>query len=633
MTRRRSIDSSVNHLLQRQYRNLDQEVQHVSEEIDNLIDHWSREFQADLSLDELAKSVALFRRFAVVYVDAIWVLTDFDHHSVAEALRKIQSEIFVLRRLVEQRWSPNLYLALRVADHWATSYLSELLKQGAEPRHPQPAPSPPPPTAEKVHPKITRRPVANQPISYKQGDIEGQGAHAVVADGNRDLAPRDELRNKCLTFLELSHHIKLSTLSYNRNPSIGLPLMHAHEPWHWLGIAHEIGHFIFRNCNLDEVPLDHAVRHKIFSDLTATYQENAVQRAPFLGDQGCLGIAQSIPLWCRWAEELFADCMGAVTLGSAYIESLIMWMAPKIKDAHTLLVNDEDHPIACLRPLFQLFVLLDRLELDGHDTKGALQDELADLAQHWIDFCEERFRAAGLLPKVSSVAADTAQYDLTTMAGIISRIAPWKQIRHHKGGLSIGLLLEQAPVVAHSCAQSLTWATPYTVEHHRRATQLAAKPRQFSDETVFDLLIVLWYRQKTTRVVEHRSLLKSIWQNLPQIPAPVDDPGGDAREGGDSAEGTDETFTTFRNSIDIAMRHRLLEPLLNRDPRWGERSTVTGKILGLQIIDDCRPGHTHPDAHDLSRWLLRLEFSGDEQAWKHSCDSDETEVAVKYDCR
>ena len=97
--------------------------------VDMPLDEVAGNLEEDLSLEQLLDTLLDFRRFAWIYYRVIQKLVGKrDSDRLAKALLKIQQEIFVLRRLTEQRWSPYLRYPLRLADLWATNYLNHLRK-------------------------------------------------------------------------------------------------------------------------------------------------------------------------------------------------------------------------------------------------------------------------------------------------------------------------------------------------------------------------------------------------------------------------------------------------------------------------------------------------------------------------
>ena len=90
--------------------------------------------QNERSLEELQATLVFFQNFAQTYYVTIKALTSAqDHERLSQAIRKIQQELFALRRLVEQRWSRNLWRLLRLADRWSNAYLASLILPDEDP--------------------------------------------------------------------------------------------------------------------------------------------------------------------------------------------------------------------------------------------------------------------------------------------------------------------------------------------------------------------------------------------------------------------------------------------------------------------------------------------------------------------
>lgn len=564
------LDLHVKH----QFAQLEKAISSVIGESDELrASVRKREDRADRSLEELSDTIRLFAVFAQVYDSAVTKLvTPQDHRRRSQALRKIQYELFVLRRLVEQRWSRDLWRLLRLADRWCHAYLTRLITA---------APEAAPPGALKRRPVVTNE--------------AGGGAAA-----DAWAAPR-EIRNWCLTFFESEHHIRLSTFAYNRNPTIGLPLIHADEPHHWLGLAHEIGHFVFNNTEVSVdgawVPLELHIRQSIFGGLAAKYLGGGGQQPPVRDDEACLGIANSIPLWCTWAEELFADILGSVTLGPAYVESLTLYISPTLADSSALLADDGDHPMACLRPIFQLLVHLMLLQTKGGGADEALRGEMAGLAARWFDYCEDQLWE-GSAP---SAGAAPATHDLSTPQGILARLGAWRTYGPQPNGrVPLPVLLDQVKEVSEAFAKVLSGLPMYDAAAHARARQLAAamqlRGRAFKEavqlEDFYLFLVAQWYvegprpefdQTQQKRWLEHTDSL------------------------GEPVAKSARLLLKFSDSRGFAAAQALIEPLFRRGKNGAGWDTVQEAWQAY----DARRQHAYTQAAD---WLLNMPLATESPA-------------------
>jgi hypothetical protein len=418
------------------------------------------------SLIELDATLTLFADFATMYHRLVLgLVSPQDHKRLATALSKIQLEIFVLRRLVEQRSSDNLRPMLQIADHWCNTYLLSL-----------------------IYPNKSAAVPGGLFRSKVLGDDYGKALTATELIAAPGAAPaftfsEPKYRNWCLVFFESEHLIRLGRFAYNRNPTVSLPLVHAYEPWNWLGMAHEIGHFVFHNT-------DYLVDHMAHRGLTASAGEtngDSKQPAPpslamhvrktiltglanhYLraSDEACdyLGIAHSIPLWCTWSEELFADLLGAVTLGPAYVESLATHIAASVGSEDDLLRDDSVHPVACLRPILQILVHLLLLERETGKRGNAslsetgmeqLKNELGRIAKLWFEFCENHFEKW-----TGSVPVEVSKLILSSPSGICGRLLWWRTlVSRFVGYTPFAIVLEQVNTIATAFADEILNGVP-----------------------------------------------------------------------------------------------------------------------------------------------------------------------------
>ncbi len=164
----------------------------------------------------------------------------------------------------------------------------------------------------------------------------------------------------CLTYFQKVFSIARFAYS-TRVPSVAIPLDVWTDPWHWMGLGHEIGHYIFWNHPGHPSGLKSVITKELYARFLA-----------YLGNEEWECANRLLPLWYEWVEEIFADILGALILGPAYIRSLIAWMCPRLT-ADSVRKNDHDHPIALLRPLIQV-TTLNKLEGDVFDANSIISD-------------------------------------------------------------------------------------------------------------------------------------------------------------------------------------------------------------------------------------------------------------------
>ena len=192
---------------------------------------WLKQQHPDYTaLEEIGWVFEEFDGFANDYFGLICALVPDDHPRQYQALRKLQQELFSLRMLVDHRASNTLRDWLWLADTIATSILSEAIN------------------FEVLEAKQYRR----QSTIY--------------------ISNRKDLSDRCLTIFEEVHLVRLGTFAYNRSPTVSLPLASAEHPWLWLGIAHEIAHFVFNNYELPgQILLNQFIHQQIFAVLSRMY--------------------------------------------------------------------------------------------------------------------------------------------------------------------------------------------------------------------------------------------------------------------------------------------------------------------------------------------------------------------------
>lgn len=569
------------------------------EGIKKLIDEVAGNDEKDLSLEQLLDTLLDFRQFAQIYYQVIQKLVGpQDSKRLTKALLKIQQEILLLRRLTEQRWSPYLRYPLRLADLWATHYLNYLCK------------------------RLERK-------------LDAQSREFVITRNNKIVQlvyDHKETRDQFLTVVEDNHRISLGTLAYNRNPSISIPLIHVCQPGHWMGLAHEVGHFIFNNYTLDDEssncserrPMETAFRQSIFKQLSAKYIDG---KGPHQNTSACLAIAQSIPMWCTWAEELFADVLGAITLGPAYIDSLIFWMAPRLSDARSLVANDRDHPLPCLRPIIQGLVLLKRL---GDHENEYVKKQVIQVLTDWLAYCGKKFEDAEWLFPTTE---DNTPTQSAAVGEILAHLTRWQSLSHVSEGVPSKVLFDQVGLVVDAVAEALAWAPVFTdskflvadrLTRSRRAEPSANQPDD-NENRVF-LLVNFWMAGRSRQQLLSQDNFKEIiraWDTTESASIRIDH----------YAQLT-EGELSVKNAIDA------LCPLLLRDERWAQPSSDTpnqSKCVGagIELIEriwNTSLGKRTADdkrlSLDLADWLLDVVFAVTEDAYSNRCGDGRISVCV-----
>jgi hypothetical protein len=204
-----------------------------------------------------------------------------------------------------------------------------------------------------------------------------------------------------LVFFEDVHFIRQALTSYKRVPCVALPLAVWRSPWSWMGMAHEIGHYVYQNLAKQEknaaspITFKERLEEKMFGALGAN-----VHKAPNRPAKDVR--MRALLLWDEWTEEIFADIFSALVLGPSCIESLITWLYPRVDKFESLLKNDHDHPVTFLRPLIQIEAL--RATLPPKSAKGQVYVELTleKIKDSWYGLCDELIPEEKLQGKLTS---------------------------------------------------------------------------------------------------------------------------------------------------------------------------------------------------------------------------------------
>lgn len=207
-----------------------------------------------------------------------------------------------------------------------------------------------------------------------------------------DLA--NEIARDCLRFDPLPSHrprvyfqktYSISRYAYSlRVPTISIPLDTWLDPWQWMGMAHEIGHYIYWNYGdfTESEGEQGFFRPKMERQLKEVFFKHLINLTSDWQQAN-----QMLPLWYNWLEEIVADVYGALILGPAYIESLIAWLAPRCT-ADTLYDHDGDHPAPILRPFIQIEALRILNRRLSQSEESALIHDLQQLGQEWEYYCQ-----------------------------------------------------------------------------------------------------------------------------------------------------------------------------------------------------------------------------------------------------
>ncbi|GAB4408770.1 MAG: hypothetical protein Fur0044_02170 [Anaerolineae bacterium] len=194
---------------------------------------------------------------------------------------------------------------------------------------------------------------------------------------------------------------------YPRVPTMMIPLANRRDPWLWMGIGHEIGHYIWDHSNLKTI-LPGSLANQIIGLL----------------NQGKLLGHDQLSQWNEWLEEVFADIFGVLILGPAFTRSFVAWLsstAPQDK----LLENDHDHALPLLRPLIQLWALR---ELENFPTsRNAAASQPSDyVTGETPSVWQEVFGLAAPLAEGSDTFGTTEI--LQEWLGFLTRLAPDKAL-------------------------------------------------------------------------------------------------------------------------------------------------------------------------------------------------------------
>lgn len=208
------------------------------------------------------------------------------------------------------------------------------------------------------------------------------------------LKSADRFVRGCVSIPTLSHNrvrayfqktYSIGRFAYVRTPTVAIPLDSWRDPWHWMGLAHEIGHYVYWNAF--EEPQVETTDITRLTGLEVALKEALLRHLLTVSSRDFATMRTLFDLWYDWTEEIFADIYGALLLGPAYIESLIAWLAPRL-DAERLYQNDYDHPTPILRPLLQCAALRALRTLDPqHNAESDLSREIDEVEKNWLRHC------------------------------------------------------------------------------------------------------------------------------------------------------------------------------------------------------------------------------------------------------
>jgi hypothetical protein len=203
-------------------------------------------------------------------------------------------------------------------------------------------------------------------------------------------------------------------------------------------IAHELGHYFFWNSGrLTEYyqrmeMLQQEIARVVLKDLAV--QNGKAQAIDILKEQNAFSTRFAIlTTWLHWVDELFADIVGTLLRGPAYVLSAQDLQAERVDAANDLLADDGEHPIPALRPLIGLEVLrYIRRQSKKKSFVQAIDKTIAALEQRWQTYLEamqpdspqpgsssgnyhhSEFGAAPTLQELQAYLAPIVQIILTT---------------------------------------------------------------------------------------------------------------------------------------------------------------------------------------------------------------------------
>ena len=178
---------------------------------------------------------------------------------------------------------------------------------------------------------------------------------------------------------------------YTNIPFIGIPYYVMKSPGQntgepsesperdWMGVAHEIGHYVYWNLKGDPTAL--LKHHKEIKQGAEEVLKQFLQGQQISADQSEALIAMLLP----WQEEIFADILGTQLGGDEFICSLQTIIECSAGNADDLMQDDGIHPILYLRA----WVREEALNPNGNSSR-------------WDDFFKSQFKISEeTLPEIT----------------------------------------------------------------------------------------------------------------------------------------------------------------------------------------------------------------------------------------
>lgn len=140
-------------------------------------------------------------------------------------------------------------------------------------------------------------------------------------------------------------------------PIISIPLTDYSLSTNWQAIAHEVGHHFFWNA-LDLETMD-SVQQRM-QDIAAEALAHLLPKQRKFTGEAMSGLEQSwkrMTTWQKWTEEVFADMVGTLLAGPAFVISSQNLAAEQVGARSDFATDDGEHPCPYLRPIICLQTL------------------------------------------------------------------------------------------------------------------------------------------------------------------------------------------------------------------------------------------------------------------------------------
>jgi hypothetical protein len=204
--------------------------------------------------------------------------------------------------------------------------------------------------------------------------------------------------------------IELAFIQHKLAP-IGLPQNYRHEPWWWPAIAHEIAHDFYVSLPAIEPELGRKL------DLPLTTADASVTIGTEAFDQFLFSI---------WLEELFADAVGSLMIGPAYLRAMTTIFRSPDEPGRIVIVaaSDEEtvdvHPPRHLRVHFTArFLHRQGFSSEARELVRAWDAEHNSPEQAWLvtPDTHQAFPIASLMTLAESIADGIYNAELQALAG------------------------------------------------------------------------------------------------------------------------------------------------------------------------------------------------------------------------